>query len=125
MASNPDPAFPVLTPAELDRVAARGHLRQLHQAEVLFEAGDRAVPFLAIKTGHIEIVQPTAIGGETLIVVHGPGQFTGEVNMLSGRPSLVRGRAVEPGEAIEMDRERLFATIWRPFKVVVQRRRAL
>jgi thioredoxin reductase (NADPH) len=111
MASHPDPAFPILTPAELDRVAARGHLRQLHQAEVLFEAGDRVVPFLVIKTGHIEIVQPTATGGETPIVVHGPGQFTGEVNMLSGRPSLVRGRAVEPSEVIEMDREHLLALV--------------
>jgi thioredoxin reductase (NADPH) len=111
MASHPDPAFPTLTPAELDRVAARGRARQLHQGEVLFEPGDRVVPFLVIKTGHIEIVQPTTIGGETPIVVHGPGQFTGEVNMLSGRPSLVRGRAVEPSEVIEMDREHLLALV--------------
>jgi len=111
MAIPSDPAFPILTPAELDRVAARGHQRHLRQAEVLFEAGDRVVPFLVIRTGHIEIVQPTAIGGETPIVVHGPGQFTGEVNMLSGRPSLVRGRAVEPSEVIEMDREHLLALV--------------
>jgi thioredoxin reductase (NADPH) len=111
MALEHDPAFPILTPAELDRVAARGHLRQLQKAEVLFEAGDRVMPFLVIKTGHIEIVQPTAAGGETPIVVHGPGQFTGEVNMLSGRPSLVRGRAVESSDVIEMDREHLLALV--------------
>jgi thioredoxin reductase (NADPH) len=64
-----------------------------------------------IRAGRIDIVQPTAIGGETPIVVHGPGQFTGEVNMLSGRPSLVRGRAVEPSEVIEMDREQLLALV--------------
>ena len=111
MASHPDPAFPILTPAELDRIAARGHLRQVREGEVLFEPGDRVVPFLVVKTGHIEIVLPTAIGGDTPIVVHGPGQFTGEVNMLSGRPSLARGRAVEPGEVIGMDREHLLALV--------------
>jgi thioredoxin reductase (NADPH) len=111
MASRPDPAFPILTPAQLDRVAARGHARHLDQGEMLFEVGDRTMPFLVIRTGHIEIVQPTTIGGETPIVVHGPGQFTGEVNMLSGRPSFVRGRAVEPSDVIEMDREHLLALV--------------
>ncbi len=111
MALHSDPAFPILTPAQLDRVAARGRARQLHRGEVLFKDGDLVVPFLVIRNGHIEIVQPTAIGGETPIVVHGPGQFTGEVNMLSGRPSLVHGRAVEPGDVIEMDREQMLALV--------------
>ena len=48
---------------------------------------------------------------ETLVAVHGPGQFTGEVNMLSGRPALVRARASEPGEVIELDREHLLALV--------------
>ncbi len=111
MALHSDPAFPILTPAELDRVAARGRARQLQRGEMVFEAGDRVVPFLVIRSGHIEIVQPTPTGGERPIVVHGPGQFTGEVNMLSGRPSLARGRAVEPSEVIEMDREHLLALV--------------
>ena len=64
MALHSDPAFPTLTPAELDRVAARGRARQLQRGEVVFEAGDRVVPFLVIRSGHIEIVQPTPIGGE-------------------------------------------------------------
>ena len=31
--------------------------------------------------------------------------------MLSGRPSLVHGRAVEPGDVIEMDREQMLALV--------------
>jgi hypothetical protein len=34
---------------------------------------------------------------ETLVTVHGSGEFTGEVNVLSGRRSLVRARATKPG----------------------------
>src|SRR5262249_24510507 len=45
--------------------------------------------------------------GETLITVHRLGQFTGEGNMLSGRPSLVRTRVVEPGGVIQLERDRL------------------
>ena len=48
---------------------------------------------------------------ERLVTVYGPGQFTGEVNMLSGRPVLARARASEAGEVIELDRERLIALV--------------
>jgi thioredoxin reductase (NADPH) len=107
----PDPAFPVLTAAQIERVAARGHARQVQPGEMLFNAGDQAVPFLVLRAGHIEVVQPTPFGGETPIVVHGPGQFTGEANTLSGRRSLVIGRATEPAELIELDREQLLALV--------------
>ena len=43
--------------------------------------------------------------------MHGPGQFTGEVNMLTGRRSLVRAQVSEPGEVCELDRERLLAIV--------------
>ena len=35
------------------------------------------------------------------IGIHGTGQFTGEANMLSGRPSLVRGRIREAGALLD------------------------
>ena len=56
------------------------------------------------------MVRPSGIT-ETLVAVHGPGQFTGEVNMLSGRPALVRGRASQPGEVIELDHQQLLALV--------------
>jgi thioredoxin reductase (NADPH) len=37
--------------------------------------------------------------------VHGPGEFTGEMNMLSSRSSLVTGRAREDSEVIEVERD--------------------
>jgi len=111
VSTNPDPAFPVLTPAQMARVAARGRARHVEQGETLVNAGDLVVPFLVVKTGHIEIVQLTPFGKEMPIVVHGPGQFTGEANMLSGRRSLVLGRATEPGELIELTRDQLLSLV--------------
>jgi len=35
--------------------------------------------------------------------LHEPGDFTGELDMLSGRPSLVRARTVDPTEVVELD----------------------
>ena len=48
---------------------------------------------------------------ETLVTIHGPGEFTGEVNMLSGRRTLVRMRAIKPSEVIELDLQHMMVLI--------------
>lgn len=102
--------FPKLTAAQIERIAAHGHVRPILRGELLVQAGEKAVPFFVVLTGEIEMVRPSGIT-ETLVAVHGPGQFTGEVNMLSGRPALVRGRASQPGEVIELDHQQLVALV--------------
>jgi len=102
--------FPTLTPGQIQRIGVHGRVRPFRRGEVLFEAGARVVPFFVVTAGRIEIVLPTG-ATETLVVVHEPGQFTGEANMLSGRRSLVRARASESGEVIELDREQLLALV--------------
>ncbi len=102
--------FPTLTRAQVARIAAHGSVRTIRPGEVLFEAGDPVVPFFVVTAGQVEIVRPSD-AGETLVAVHGPGHFTGEVNMLSRRRSLARARASEPGEVIALDREQLLALV--------------
>ncbi len=102
--------FPTLTAAQIARVAAHGHRRAIHAGEVLVEAGAEVMPFFLVIQGRIEILRPTGTT-ETLVAVHGPGQFSGEIQMLSGRRALARGRASESGEVIELDREHLLALV--------------
>jgi thioredoxin reductase (NADPH) len=73
--------FPKLTPAQIDRIAAHGRTRSVQPGEVLIEQGDTSVPFFVVITGEVEIVRPFG-AYETLVTVHGYGEFTGEVNML-------------------------------------------
>ncbi len=110
LASRLDQTFPTLTPVQIARIAKHGRVRQVQRGEVLVEAGEQVVPFFVIVAGRVEIVRPSG-GTEVLVTVHGPGQFTGEVNMLSGRRALVQARVSEPGEVIELDRERLLALV--------------
>jgi thioredoxin reductase (NADPH) len=102
--------FPTLAPAQIARIAVHGHRRPVPLGEVLFEAGADVVPFFVVTEGRIEIVRSSG-ATETLVAVHGPGQFTGEIQMLSGRRALVRARASEPSEVIELDREHLLALV--------------
>jgi thioredoxin reductase (NADPH) len=85
-------------------------MRAIQHGEVLVEQGDSIVPFFVVVSGELEIVRPSC-AGETLVTIHRPGQFTGEVNMLSGRRTLVRMRATKPGQVIELDRQHMMALI--------------
>src|SRR6476620_4698074 len=102
--------FPVLTPAQIGRIAAHGRTRLVYPGDVLIEQGDTSVPFFVVKTGEVEIVRPFGTN-ETLITIHSDGEFTGEVNMLSGRRSLVRARATKPSEVIELDQKDLLGLV--------------
>jgi len=98
--------FPTLTPAQIERIASVGRRTTSPAGEVLFDAGDQNTRFFVVISGGIEIVQP--VGDiERPVVVHRAGQFTGEINMLSARRSLVRARTTEPSELVVADREAL------------------
>jgi thioredoxin reductase (NADPH) len=102
--------FPTLTAPQIARVAQHGHIRKVKPGDVLFEAGQTPVPFFVITKGQIEIVRPASTV-DTVVKVLRPGEFTGEANLLSGRPALVLARAIEDGEVIELDRERLLSLV--------------
>jgi thioredoxin reductase (NADPH) len=77
---------------------------------VIVEQGETALRFFVVVSGELEVVGP---GGdtETLVAVYGPGQFTGEVNMLSGRKALFRIRSTEACELIELDRQHMLVLV--------------
>jgi thioredoxin reductase (NADPH) len=102
--------FPTLTSAQMARIAARGRRRTIARGEVLVEVGDKDVPFFVVVGGEIQALRPAG-ATEILIVAHGPGQFSGEANMITGRRAMARLRASEPGEVIQLEREQLLALI--------------
>src|SRR5215208_2824668 len=102
--------FPKLTPVQINRIALHGRIRSVQSGEVLLEQGERSVPFFVVITSEVEILRPLG-DRETLVTVHGPGEFTGEVNMLSGRRSLVRARVTKPGKVIELDHQQMLGLV--------------
>jgi thioredoxin reductase (NADPH) len=110
--SHVEQIFPKLTPTQIRRITARGHMRAIQRGEVLYEQGVTDVPFFVVVSGELEIVRPLGPGVvETLVTVYGFGQFTGEVGTLSGRRTLFRVRATKPGKVIELDRQHMLALV--------------
>jgi thioredoxin reductase (NADPH) len=97
--------FPHLTPAQITRLGAHGRKSAIQKGQVLAEPGDR-LPMYVVLSGSIEIVQPT-LTGETLIVVHTAGSFSGDVGTLRGSSAVVRMRVREGGEVLSIDEAHL------------------
>jgi thioredoxin reductase (NADPH) len=102
--------FPKLTPEQISRIAAYGRMRSVQPGEVLIEQGDTSVPFFVVITAEVEIVRPFD-AHETLVTVHGYSEFTGEVNMLSGRRSFFRARVTKPGKVIELGHQQMLTLV--------------
>jgi thioredoxin reductase (NADPH) len=101
--------FPHLTPAQITRLSAQGRKISTQRSQILSEPGDHP-PMYVVLSGSIEILQPT-LSGETLIVVHTPGSFTGDTGTLRAISSVVRMRVREAGEILAIDDAHLRAIV--------------
>jgi thioredoxin reductase (NADPH) len=104
-----DHAHPRLTPEQHARIAPHGRRRHVERGEVLLQAGEPAARLFIVVSGRIDAVRPSA--AEDVVVSFGPGMFTGEATLLSGRPALAQIRAGADGEVIEVGRDDLLALI--------------
>jgi len=87
MAQIEEVAFPRLTNTELALVAPWAVRCDYTDGETIFRVGQADVDLYIVESGQIEIRNPT--DGDRVIVAHGPGQFSGDIDMLTGRPVIV------------------------------------
>jgi thioredoxin reductase (NADPH) len=101
-----DQMFPVLEPAEIERLKRFGERKSYAAGSRIFVTGEVAPGAFIILSGRAESSQHRFDRSEP-IVTHSPGSFMGELAQLSGRPSLVDAVAIEPVEALVIPPRRL------------------
>ena len=79
-------AFPQLTATDQEALRPFGISCSYEDGEVIFRAGEDAVDLFVIESGAMEILNPAL--NNTSIVTHGPGQFSGDIDLLTGRPQV-------------------------------------
>ena len=99
-------AFPRLTDAEMQTVSTFGTVQRFADGQVLIEEGDKDFPFFVVKQGAIEI-RECSTGVENLVAEHQPGEFSGDVDMLTRRAAIIRARAARGLEAIVVPADRM------------------
>ena len=99
--------FPTLTSAQIERIAPLGSVRPIDAGDILFEPGGTNRPLMVVLEGEIEILSDR----DTLVTVHHPGNFSGDVDLIAGHPAVVRARARLPGRILEVPAERVRSLI--------------
>jgi thioredoxin reductase (NADPH) len=85
-------AFPHLSDDQIDRLRPLGSERQVADGTALWATGDRSVPCFVVLSGAVAIVLEQG-DSASIVATHQAGQFTGDVDLLSGRSVVVAGRA--------------------------------
>src|SRR3989449_4293993 len=84
-------AFPHLTPRDLEQLRPFGTPCSYEDGQVIFSAGEDAIDLFVVESGAMEILNPAQ--DNRSVVTHGPGQFSGDIDLLTRRPPLVTGVA--------------------------------
>ena len=104
-----DQVFPSLDPLEIERVRRFGELRSFAAGELLLTSGQVAPGLMVIFAGKVAVTDRGYVESPTPIIIHGPGNFMGELAQLAGRPALADAVAQEPVDALIIAPERLRA----------------
>src|SRR5262249_5354892 len=124
LASRFDQMFPVLSPAEIDRVRHFGDVRRFRPGELLCRVGKPTPGGYVILSGRVAILGRDPLGrsmpvGEFVQMMGGTpedvdvlaGEVLAELGQLSGNPSAIDAQAIEEVEAILVPTEQLRALL--------------
>ena len=81
-------AFPKLDDVQITALAEFATRRYLADGETLFRTGDRRGGFFIVLSGAVDILDVSS-GEPRRVTLHEPGEFTGDIDILSRRPTVV------------------------------------
>jgi thioredoxin reductase (NADPH) len=84
-------AFPQLDANEIESLHPLAESCAFADGEAVFRAGDADLDLFVVESGAIEIINPS--DDNRHVVTHGPGQFAGDIDLLTRRPVIVTGIA--------------------------------
>lgn len=79
------PVFASLSPDDRRRVAGLARPASLRAGEAAWSPDDDVARLMVVHTGRLKVVRVSADGSEQLVRVLGPGEFTGETAVFTGR----------------------------------------
>jgi thioredoxin reductase (NADPH) len=116
-AAGPGPVAPLptigrLSEQQIAQLRHAGEIRPTVAGQVLFREGARSNDFFVILSGRVRVVDHQA-GAERELASGGPGEFVGELTLLTGEREFTTAVAAEPGSVLAVPLDRLQALIGR------------
>lgn len=102
-------AFPKLTADELAVIRPLSDIVSYSDGEIIFRAGDVDLDLFIVESGAIEILNPSDENRH--VVTHLPGQFAGDIDLLTRRPIIVTAVARGPTRLLRLPFARMRETL--------------
>jgi len=103
----PEMAFPYLTEEMIDRLEAYGRRETFPEQAVLWSRGEREVDMFVIIEGTVEVYERDKDDERKVLATLKEKQFSGELDLLSSRRTLVDGCTVTPCVLLRVPRSEL------------------
>jgi thioredoxin reductase (NADPH) len=88
---------PTFTDSQVERLQPYGRVQTVAAGDVLFGDGDAIYDLVVVLAGRCEVVECIGQPDETVISSYGPGQFPGEISLLTGQRVFLTAVTREPG----------------------------
>ena len=112
--------FSGLSSSKLDRLVDLSATRSLAANDVLCNKGDEAGQFYGVLWGRLKAVGTGSEGREVVFAVIGPGEVTGEIALIDGRPRSATIVAMEDSELLVLARRDFLAFLREDVDAAIQ-----
>ena len=100
---------PILTEPQLEVLHRYGAEQRVATGDVLFRDGDETYDLIVLLEGQVRIVEHYAQLDEFVIVTYGPGEFMGEIGLLTGQRAYLTAVVRAPGRVLRIPVEQVHA----------------
>ncbi|MEV4506419.1 FAD-dependent oxidoreductase [Streptomyces klenkii] len=97
----------LLSSRQLRTLADLGAEHAVDSGEILFSAGDASYDFFVVLDGAADIVEQLGAAEQRLVASYGPGEFLGEIGMLTGERAHFAGVMRGPGRVLRVPLDRI------------------
>jgi small-conductance mechanosensitive channel/CRP-like cAMP-binding protein len=100
-----------LSKAELKKLVSRLSIKTFAAGEVPVHQGDAGDSFYIIKSGKVDVIVEKVPGESAVVATLGPGNFFGEISLLTGATRTASIHVKEDAEFIVIDKESFTSTL--------------
>jgi len=102
------PLFSEMDEDEVAGIRAIMDERKFKPGQIIIREGETGDLFYVVTEGQVEIIVRDADGSDIILHVAGPGDFFGELSMLTNQPRSARVRAVDQVTTLVLERDEFF-----------------
>ena len=98
---------PTLSVEQIERIKSVAQVRPVRSGEILYEPSQPNIPLFIVLEGAVSITRSGE--DDKILAIREPGQFTGEMSLISGNRSLLTARVTADGTLLELTRDKVLS----------------